>query len=107
MLDLRRINTAVPIDIMALNSHSTRAINRRNSRTKLIRCSNDSDIIAHYKYLSDRNDFYPYKYVTPMRSIFTNCATPIKCTRPTKILPITSSVERRGYYDSADGTMPS
>ena len=93
MFDLSRMNIAIPIDIMALNRHSARPISKRPSHTKLSRCDNDSDHNAHYKYLPDRGDFYPYKYITGMRSIFTNCADPIKCIKPT--IPITSPIERR------------
>lgn len=93
MRDLGRIDIAVPIDIMALNRRSTRPISKRLPHTKLSRCDNDSDVIAHYQYLPDRGNFYPYKYITGMRSIFTNCADPIKCIKPT--IPITSPVERR------------
>lgn len=97
MLDLSRINIAVPIDIMALNRHSARPISKRLPHVTLSRCDNDSDPVAHYKYLPDQGAFYPYKYISGMHSVFTNCVDPIKCTKPTKILPITSSVERRGF----------
>jgi hypothetical protein len=95
MFDLSRMNIAIPIDIMALNRRSSRPISKRLPHVTLSRCDNDSDHIAHYKYLSDRGNFYPYKYITGMRSIFTNCADPIKCVKPTSALPVTSPVERR------------
>ena len=95
MHDLSRMDIAVPIDIMALNRRSVRPISKRLPHVTLSRCDNDSDHIAHYKYLSDRGTFYPYKYITSMRSIFTNCADPIKCVKPTSTLPVTSPVERR------------
>ena len=95
MFDLSRMNIAIPIDIMALNRRSSRPISKRLPHVTLSRCDNDSDHIAHYKYLSDRGNFYPYKYITGMRSIFTNCADPIKCVKPASTLPIASPVERR------------
>ena len=93
MFDLSRMNIAISIDIMALNRRSARPISKRLPHVTLSRCDNDSDRIVHYKYLPDRGDFYPYKYITGMRNIFTNCADPIKCIKPT--IPITSPVERR------------
>lgn len=100
MLDLSRINIAIPIDIMALNRRSARPLSKRLPHTTLSRCDNDSDVIARYKYLPDRGDFYPYKYILDMRTKFTDRANPIKCTRPTQILPITSPVVERRRFDA-------
>ena len=100
MFDLSRMNIAIPIDIMALNRRSARPISKRLPHVTLSRCDNDSDHIAHYKYLPDRGDFYPYKYILDMRTKFTNRANPIKCTRPTTMLPITSSVVEWRRFDA-------